>query len=384
MSLADIKHQGSAQRLIQRAMRRDRVPHAYLFHGPDGVGKEALALGLAQVLLCSQPADVSVDPGERDGVGVERLRMGCNKCEECHAVGARVHPDLHLIYRQLNREHPDSVIRRRKALEISVDVLRHFVIDKVGLTPARGRAKVFIIREADRMTTAAQNALLKTLEEPPSATVIILLVHAVDRLLPTTLSRCQVVRFDALPVAFVQEKLAELLPDQPVERLGWYARCSEGSLGRAVQCASDNLYEINQLVIEGLLSLPGRRSDAVVKVWTEESRSLGDRYRGRDPDISDTEAAQRGFRSIFQLAATWYADLLRWGSGDSSGVVNTNLSARIEEAARSTSAEQACGAVSRIVQAERQLDLHVNTQLCVETLLNDLAHVGVDRTVRAT
>ena len=65
-------------------------------------------------------------------------------------------------------------------------------------------------------------------------------------------------------------------------------------------------------------------------------------------------------------------------------MVNTNLSARIEEAARSTSVEQACGAVSRIVQAERQLDLHVNTQLCVETLLNDLAHVGVDRTVRAT
>jgi DNA polymerase-3 subunit delta' len=95
------------------------------------------------------------------------------------------------VHRYLIKEHPESDVRKRKGLEISVDVLRHFVIERTALTPIRGRAKVFVIREADSMTTQAQNALLKTLEEPPGPTFIILLVSALDGLLPTTLSRCQ-------------------------------------------------------------------------------------------------------------------------------------------------------------------------------------------------
>ena len=376
MSLLEVKHQGGAQRLIQRAMQRRRVPHAYLFHGPDGVGKEMLALGLAQVLLCSRPAEIGVDAAEQDSVGVDRLRVGCGECEDCHALGTQVHPDLHLIYRQLGREHPDPVVRRRKALRISIDVLRHFVIQKVGLTPARGRAKVFIIREADRMAAPAQNALLKTLEEPPSATVIILLAGAADQLLPTTRSRCQVVRFDALPTTFVRAKLVELVPDLPAEQVDWYARYSEGSLGRAVQSSADDLFELNGRVVEGLSQLTGRRGDVLVEAWTEEAKSLGECYRKRDPDISDTEARQRGLKSVFQLAATWYADLLRFESGDSTGVVNAGLSAQVERAGRRFDVERATDAIGRIVRAERQLDLNANAQLCVETLLSDLARIG--------
>jgi DNA polymerase-3 subunit delta' len=294
-----------------------------------------------------------------------------------------VHPDLHFVYRQLNREHPDQAVRRRKALDIGVDVLRHFLIEKVGLTPVRGRGKVFVVREADRMTVAAQNALLKTLEEPPRATVIILLVGAVDRLLPTTLSRCQVVGFDALPTGFIRDKLAELVPDLPAGRIEWYARQSEGSLGRAVQRAADGLYELNQRVIGELSQLPGRRSDRLVKTWIDESKSLGDQYRKIDPDISDTEATQRGLKTILELAALWYADILRCGTGNHTGIVNAEIGERLSELSRSIDPEQAGGAIARVVQAERQLDLHVNTLLCVETLLNDLAQVGVRRAAAA-
>ena len=148
---------------------------------------------------------------------------------------ARTHPDLHVIFRQLNREHPDPVVRKRKALIISVDVVREFIVKRIALKPTRGRIKVFLVREADRMNEQAQNALLKTLEEPPGSALLVLLVDSIDRMLPTTLSRCQVVRFDALPVAFVQEKLSKLVPDLDSDRVAWYAQSSDGSLGSALE-----------------------------------------------------------------------------------------------------------------------------------------------------
>ena len=386
MSPADVKHQGYAQRLIQRAIAGARVPHAYLFHGPRGVGKETLAHGLAQLLVCSEPVEQQLEAADAEVVGVDSVRRGCGQCEDCRLVAARTHPDLHLIYRQLNRDHPDPVIRKRKALDIGVDVLRHFVIDRIGYTPARGRSKVFIIREADKMTPAAQNALLKTLEEPPKDTVLILLVTAVDRLLPTTLSRSQVVRFDALPASFVHAKLTELLANLPAEQIEWYARCADGSLGVTLERANDELYELNGRVLDGLARLHGcpapsggggQRPDELVKIWTDESKALGDRYRKVDPDITDTEATRRGFKTIFFLAATWYADILRLAAGDAATIVNADRRAQLEHVAKTIDPERAADAIQRITLAERQLDLNANTQLCIETLVNDLATMTV-------
>jgi DNA polymerase-3 subunit delta' len=291
---------------------------------------------------------------------------------------------MHLIYRQLNREHPDPTIRKRKGLDIGVDVLRHFVIDRVGLTATRGRAKVFIIREADRITPAAQNALLKTLEEPPGATVLVLLVSALDRLLPTTLSRCQIVRFDPLPQEFTRTKLAELLTDTPAEQLEWYASCCEGSLGLALQRAGDGWFELNKRMIEALGTLGAGTIAGTVKSWTEESKGLGAAYRKRDADITDTEATRRGLKAMFFLAATYYADVLRVASGAESTLVNAASSAQITQVAKHIDAERAADAISRITQAERHLDLNANTQLVVETLLNDLANLAAGKTVQAT
>ncbi|UCC31949.1 MAG: DNA polymerase III subunit [Phycisphaerales bacterium] len=392
MSLGDVEHQPYAQRLIQRAVGRDRVPHAYLFHGPDGVGKETLAVGLAQLLLCSAPIEQKLEGEQADEAGVERLCAGCGVCEECRAVALRTHPDLHLVYRQLNREHPDPVVRKRKALDIGVDVLRHFVIEKVGFTPIRGRAKVFVIREAERITPQAQNALLKTLEEPPGTTFIILLVAALDRLLPTTLSRSQVVLFDGLPTEFVRSKLAELSPDLPSDEVTWYAHFCDGSLGRALEYADDEFYGLNQRLLEGLISMvctadssaAGRRDEELVKEWTDESKSLGARYRERDPDITDTEAGRRGLKSIFQLAAACYADVLRIAGGDESAIVNANHKTEIEQASRLVDTPLAVESIKRIARAEHQLDLNANTQLCVETLLSDLSRIACRQTAPTT
>jgi len=379
MSLVDLKHQPRAQGVLQRALACGRMPHAYMFNGPDGVGKELAARGLAQLLLCGSPVEMRIPPADAEDVQVERLRAGCGKCDDCRSVAADTHPDLHVIYRQLGREHPDAEVRKRKALELGVDVLRHFLIEKVGLTPARGRAKVFIVREADRITAHAQNVMLKTLEEPPGPTFIILLVSALDRLLPTTLSRCQVVPFDPLPTRFVQSRLTELVRGLSEEQTEWYAHFSGGSVGRALSIANEQWFERNGRIAAGLASLFGGETANLGEQWTDESKALGVVYRKADPDITPTEATRRGLKAIFQMAAACYADVLRVRSGGQPTKSNPAHVEHVRLLAGQHSPARAADAINRIALAERQLDLNANVQLVVETLLSDLSGLSSAR-----
>jgi len=402
VSLADVQHQDGARQHVMRALLSDRLPHAYLFHGPDGVGKETFAYGLSQALLCTNPQDQMVPPeddvarvphssrSEGWGTPARRgtpengeespiLRVGCGQCPECRLVTARTHPDLHAIYRQLSREHPDSAVRARKALEISVDVVRHFLVSAIGMKPARGRIKIFIVREADRLTQSAQNALLKTLEEPPGSALLILLVTALDRMLPTTLSRCQVVRFDALPLAFVQAKLTELRGDLAEEQREWYARSADGSLGVALTRVEDGWYELNHGIVADLPALASGDGTAVGKKWIAESKTIGTAWKKRDPDITETEASRRGLRTIMHLAALWYADIMRQAEGNEALVINKSMSPALKAATESLSTIRAADAIRRLAQAEQHLERNVNVQLCVENLVNDLTRISTDR-----
>jgi DNA polymerase-3 subunit delta' len=370
--LAEVKHQATAQRMLQRAISSRRVPHAYVFHGPQGVGKELLARGLAQLLLCEKPVENELTGRDAETVGVSKLLAGCGKCADCKLASAGTHPDLHLIYRQLNREHPEPDVRKRKGLEIGVDVLRHFVIDKVGMKPNRGRAKVFLIREADVITAQAQNALLKTLEEPPGTTYLILLVTSLDALLPTTLSRCQVVQFDALPLEFVRDRLGVMRPDLAPEQAAWYARSSAGSLGRALSMIDEQLFEVNDRVLAGLSDLP-RSKRSLPSAWSEEAKILGQIYRKADPDITETEATRRGLSTVFLLAGNYYADLLRSASASADLVANAKWRQKIDRAGASMGAEEVARKIHHLSEAEQQLDLNANVQLCIEVLANELA-----------
>ena len=234
MSLSDTLHQGHAQRVLQRALSGDRVPHAYVFHGPDGVGKERLAMGFAGRLLCGEPATRCFNEKTAEQIGVAQLSEGCGKCVDCRTIAAGNHADIHLVHRYLNREHPEPKVRQRKGVTLSIDVIRHFLIEPVRLTAQRGRGKVFVVREANRMTPQAQNALLKTLEEPPPGSFIILLARSTDAMLETTRSRCQPVRFDALPRAFVTEKLQQGRPELSADLAGWYAGIAQGCIGPTI------------------------------------------------------------------------------------------------------------------------------------------------------
>ncbi len=390
MSLTDTKHQPQAHRQLQRALSRDRIPHAYIFHGPEGVGKETFARGMAQLLLCGNSTTKELSADEAAAIGLSAISVGCGTCDDCRTAIAGTHPDLHMIYRQLNREHSDSAVRKRKGLELGVDVVREFIIDKVARTPQRGRAKVFIIKEADVLNIEAQNALLKTLEEPPGATYLILLVVGLDYLLPTTQSRCQIIRFQTLPDEFVRARLRELRPGLSDPQLKWYSAFSAGSIGEALRAVDDGLFELSARLTDVMNHTQRRGAAELTKFFTEESKLLGERFSKRDPEITDTESARRGLKSLFRLAADHYAASLRASSGASQAIGAGAMAKRSaampgvgvaqvqphrtwghDSPNRGTLTEHAAR-IERLALAEQQLDLNANVQLIVETLANEL------------
>ncbi len=373
MSIFDVRHQPRAQKIIQRALASGRLPHAYLFHGPDGVGKELMADRLARLLLCAKPIrPQAAPPEELAGFGGPWCDA-CGKCQECVLTRAGTHPDLHLIYRELHKHHPDPTVRNRKGLELSVDVIRRFVIEAVGTKPARGRAKVFIIREADRITSGAQNALLKTLEEPPGTTFLILLAAGLDKLLPTTKSRCQPVPFGPLPTEFVAARIRELVSDLAPELAGAYAALAQGSLGRALRCCEDGIESYNEKIIETLGRLGTASVTQIAKQWLEDAAALGGQFRAREKEISETEAQRRGLKMLFSLVAVWFGDLLRIAVDVRDGLVNVGHARRL--AAIGLGPQQAALAIKAVLEAERHLERNATVPLTVEVLVTRLSRL---------
>jgi DNA polymerase III subunit delta' len=369
VSILDVRFQDRAHRVIQRAFLGQRMPHAYIFAGPEGVGRELFARRLAQVITCSATINHSPGDGLSDWTG--DVVDYCGACDSCRVSLADTHPDIHTVSRDLIKQHPNPEIRKRKGTVLGVDVVRHFLINQVGLKPAMGRAKVFIVREADTMSPGAQNALLKTLEEPPATTFLILIVRSADVMLPTTRSRCQVVRFGLLPADFIRDRLEAANDDISPDEARWCAAGASGQLGVAQRHYDDRLIEFQSRWDDLVANMGEAGVTASAKRLIEDAKALGERHQERDKDISDTEAQRRGLRTLFLIISMWYRDLLHHGVGavsdatsDASGALAAALPPR-----RVTDSIQAVAA------AERQLGLNTNVQLCVESLLVHLSRL---------
>lgn len=182
---------------LVRALQAGRVHHAYRFEGPPGVGKELAAVALSQALVCT-----AGDP------------LGCGRCDACRRAAARstgrpeapLHPDVAIVAKNF---YPAAVIGRSRdeLTEISVDQIRAIVLARAAFPPHEGRARVFIIRDAEELSVGAANALLKTLEEPRPGTHFILLTSRGDRLLNTIRSRTLPIRFAPLAEPIVRDIL---------------------------------------------------------------------------------------------------------------------------------------------------------------------------------
>lgn len=250
-----------ALQLLEAALRKDRVSTAYCFVGPEGVGRSLTARWFAQALLC-QVANASVlSAGSEAGSEA----VPCDHCSGCHWVRQASHPDLlwveptflHQGKRLTASEAAAAGLQRRSPPQIRLDQIQEIVVF-AGRAPLQAPRSVVVVEGAETLAESAANALLKTLEEP-GHTVIILIAPAVSALLPTLISRCQVIPFRRLSSLLLHQILAQQeYLDLPVALL----ELAQGSPGKALQ-ALDQLNQIPADILEQIEQWPSSRIQAL-------------------------------------------------------------------------------------------------------------------------
>jgi DNA polymerase-3 subunit delta' len=318
---AAVRGQDAALGLLRRAVQADRVAHAYAFVGPSGVGRRLTALGLAQACLCPE--------------------RGCGHCPTCRRVAAGQHPDCHLLVPTPPATNPKGT----PSLRIEqVRELEHWA----SLAPLAAPRKVFIMDDAERMTLPTAQALLKTLEEPPPRTHLVLILANVRVLPPTVLSRCQIVRFRPLPEADAVSVLVERGMEPEGARL--LARLCRGQVGRA------------------LAGEPGAvraRRDAALEL----SRTPRVRLAARLPERPDRETVAAYLETYW----VWLRDALCLAAGgDPALLVNADLQEELAALARRPLPALAA-AIAVVREARQALDVNVSPRLALERALLVLA-----------
>ncbi|MHB1217435.1 MAG: DNA polymerase III subunit delta' [Alphaproteobacteria bacterium] len=245
---AEIVGQGAAEASLLDAHRSGRLPHAWLFTGPKGVGKATLAYRFARFLLTD-----GGDGGAASLFGDAPAPASSLRVEAGHPVFHRMASGGHADFRVLERTpHPKTGKMRS---EIVIDDARD-IIEFMHLTPAESSRRVVIVDSADDMNRNTANALLKVLEEPPASAVLILVSHSPARLLPTIRSRCRKLTLASLSDDAVREGIAKYHPGLRPEEAEAVARLGEGSLGRALEIAEHGGLGLYQDLVSLLATLP--------------------------------------------------------------------------------------------------------------------------------
>ncbi len=333
--LLDIVGQDEALGQLQRALQSGRQPHAFLFAGPEGVGRETTAMQLAKLLLCEAPVKRPNSGRLAELPQDAPLLVPCNRCPSCVTASAGTNPNLILIFKELARFHDDAGVRRRKMQELGLAVIQRFLIAPAHMTSFGGRGRVFIVRQAELMSVEAQNALLKTLEEPPAQVTIILLSTSVEELLPTTRSRCQVVRFHALPIDFVAKRLEA--SGVSAEEARFWAAMTGGSLGQSLHASQNKLFAFKRDLVGALAGLSEAKAtdlaELLVRAMGEQAERLTkaaktqdktadkasgdaeDEEEGEDSNLAATLANRLAGQTILSLLVSVYRDALHVATG---------------------------------------------------------------------
>lgn len=237
MSFAELLGQNKAITLLTRAVTSGRLAHAYLFAGPDGVGKNTAARALASVLLCRNPN------------GLEP----CGTCPGCRKYLSGNHPDLLRIQPEGAAIKIDQIREMKKALSFS---------------PFESRQRVVLIEDVHTMRREAGNSLLKVLEEPPANNLLILIGSTAGALLDTIVSRCQVIPFAALPIALAATVIHRHRPELDQEHCRTLAALADGCPGQALALETEGTLALYEKLLERWLNPPRARGQQVEQALT--------------------------------------------------------------------------------------------------------------------
>jgi DNA polymerase-3 subunit delta' len=356
MGVQRILGQPKATETLTAGLRSGRLHHAWIFSGPKGVGKFTTAVELAKVLLDPR-ADADHEP---DPVGETVRRMEQN-----------THPDFHVIRKELALYSDDTVLQKRKLMNIPVGVLREQLIGgEVGekfhearayKTPVLGHAKVFIIDEAELIDPTGQNALLKTLEEPPKRTYIFLITSRPQRLLPTIRSRCQHVQFFPLDTEAMDAWFERSGLELSEQERRWIERFCQGSPGLAQLAARYGFHQWQATLDPMLQELELRRFPAEMgQTLAQLVEDFAVAWvKGKDhPNASKDAANKDGAGHVLAILA---------------GHARRRL---IDRAGQARDPEPWPEVIDLISDAERQLSRNVNLKLVLENLVVQWARAG--------
>ena len=372
MSVWDGVYDSRSTKAIRKQVASGEVPHAWLLLGPSGSGKRMTAVAMAAALNCRK------EPG-----------VGCGECGICVRIGRHRHPDVHHIA-------PEGPI-------IPVDLIRESVIPEASRSPFEAERKVFIIEEAERMHPYAQNALLKTLEEPQDDTTLILISDREEELLDTIRSRCRVVRLDSVPE---DEIVALLIKDGASDETAHLAaRLSDGDVERARALALDEGAIARRWLFRGI---PGRLRevkdafDAATEVIAEAKDAVKEREKLQKAEVADlAEAlgegrgtasarnalAKRHKRELRRLEdevlgdalrslASFYRDVLAARHGGAAAIANLDMAEDIGAWAGAELPDaNLVAAVERLVGARADLLKNANPQLAMEAAMVELVRL---------
>jgi len=313
MTFKDIKGHDKQIKALQQMIQQNRLAGAYLFTGPEGIGKALTALAFAAGLNCQESND---DP--------------CGVCGSCLKIQKNQHPDLHIIDNGYNEDIKIEDIRRLQ--------------EDINLRPYEGRYKVFIINNCHNLNPVSANAFLKTLEEPPKHSIIIMVTDKPALLLNTIISRCQVVRFSALRSAELENLLKKDLQIAPLA-LHYLVRSCEGRVGCALKLKDQDILNDKNRIIDALTAESALRQD--------------------NPLIKDRDSLYSGL----QILSGWFRDIYMLKSGMAEqGLINIDRKERLEELAAGYTFGQLDEIMDTISDSLLYLEQNINVKLLISNL----------------
>jgi DNA polymerase-3 subunit delta' len=332
-----VRGHDSLIQIFEQAVRRGRLAHAYLFSGPPGVGKRLFAIELAKALLCENPP-------------AGRLEA-CDHCPSCVQIEAGTHPDF------LAAGLPEG--KHEWPIEQMREVLNAFA-----LKPARGKGKVAVLDDADDFNEESANCFLKTLEEPPPRSLLILIGTSPELQLATIVSRCQVVRFAPLPEPLVADLLRQQGIEDPalVHRI---ARLSGGSPGRARALADPDLWAFRSTLLQALTAAP-IDSVSLAQKWTRFAEEAG----------KESSAQRQRAALTVHLLIEFLRDALAVDVGHRPRLEDPEDLRALEAVRRRVDPDRLLQLLERCLEADAQLARYVQLVLVLEALADAIGTLG--------